>query len=96
MNLSQIIKRPLVTEKSSAQKELMNRYSFEVDPKSNKYQICEALESLFKVDVLDIHTLNVRGKTRRVGRNFGRRSNWKKAIVTLKQGQKIEFFEGVS
>ncbi len=96
MNLSQIIKRPLITEKSSAQKELLNTYVFEVNPKSNKYQIREALESMFKVDVVDLRTLNVRGKMRRVGRSFGKRSNWKKAIITLKQGQKIEFFEGVS
>ena len=96
MNLSQVIKRPLITEKTTLQKEISNSYAFEVNAKSNKNQIRKALESLFKVEVLDIRTLNVRGKIRRVGRSFGKRSNWKKAIVTLKQGLKIEFFEGVS
>lgn len=95
MNLHEVIRRPLVTEKSSLQKELFDRYSFEVALAANKNQIRDAVETLFKVHVTDIKTLCVRGKYRRVGRSMGKRSNWKKAIVTLKKGEKIEFVEGV-
>ncbi|MBL7686353.1 MAG: 50S ribosomal protein L23 [Deltaproteobacteria bacterium] len=95
MNQFQIIKKPLITEKSNILKETLNQYAFQVALEANKYQIREAVESLFKVDVLDVRTLRIRGKIRRVGRNYGKRSNWKKAIVTLKEGQKIEFFEGI-
>lgn len=95
MNLHEVIRRPLITEKSSLQKELFDRYSFEVALDANKNQIREAVEKLFKVHVTDIKTLRVRGKHRRVGRNTGKRPNWKKAIVTLKKGEKIEFVEGV-
>ena len=91
----EVIRRPLVTEKGNLLKELYHQYSFEVDLKSNKYQVKQAVESLFKVHVVDVKTLLVRGKKRRIGKNSGKRSNWKKAIVTLKEGEKIEFFEGI-
>jgi large subunit ribosomal protein L23 len=95
MNAYDIIRRPLITEKSTRLKELHRQYAFEVDSQANKHQIRQAVESVFKVHVTDIRTLRIRGKYRRVGRHIGKRSNWKKAIVTLKEGEKIEFFEGV-
>ncbi len=91
----QVIKRPLVTEKSNLLKEIHRKYSFEVNLDANKYQVKQAIESVFKVHVTDIKTLRIRGKNRRVGKHIGKRSNWKKAIVTLKEGEKIEFFEGI-
>lgn len=91
----QVIKRPLVTEKGNLLKELHRQYCFEVNLDANKYQVKQAIESVFKVHVTDIKTLRIRGKNRRVGKHAGKRSNWKKAIVTLKEGEKIEFFEGI-
>ena len=103
-----IIKRPLLTEKGTQLKNTGGRPSetvtdenlnskvlFEVAVDANKIEIKNAVESLFSVKVVDVHTLLVRGKDRRVGRYMGRRSNWKKALVTLAAGNKIEFFEGV-
>ena len=95
MNAYDIVRRPLVTEKSTQLKELFRQYTFEVDRRANKYEIRQAIENLFKVHVTDIKTLVMRGKYRRVGRHMGKRPNWKKAIVTIKEGEKIEFFEGV-
>jgi len=95
MNSFEVIRRPLITEKSSLLKEMNRQYAFEVDAKANKNQIRLAIEAVFKVHVADVKTMNIRGKFRRVGRHTGQRSNWKKAIVTLKEGDKIEFFEGV-
>jgi large subunit ribosomal protein L23 len=90
-----ILRRPLITEKSTIQKEMANQLAFEVDRRANKIEIRKAVEKVFKVQVEDVRTMNYRGKTRRMGRSVGRRPHWKKAIVTLKPGQKIEFFEGV-
>jgi large subunit ribosomal protein L23 len=90
----QIIKRPLITEKSTRQKEKGNQIAFVVDPRANKIQVRQAVEKLFKVKVKSVHTLNLKGKRKRMGRFFGWRSDWKKAIVTLKEGERIEFFEG--
>ena len=90
-----IIRRPLITEKSTIQKEMNNQLAFEVDRRANKIEIKKAVESIFKVQVEDVRTQNYQGKIKRLGRNTGRRRHWKKAIVTLKPGQKIEFFEGV-
>jgi large subunit ribosomal protein L23 len=91
----QILKRPLVTEKSTREKEQHNKLYFEVDRRSNKIEIKQAVEQIFKVDVLEVRTMRVKGKLRRVGRFFTRRPDWKKAIVTIKPGQRVEFFEGV-
>jgi large subunit ribosomal protein L23 len=88
-----IIKRPLVTEKSSVQKEASNQVTFEVHPEANKIEIRKAVEALFKVKVLKVHTANFEGKKKRLGKHQGKRSDWKKAVVTLKTGDKIEFFE---
>ena len=90
----QIIKRPLITEKSTKLKEKGNQIAFVVAPQANKIQIRVAVEKLFKVKVKEVHTMNMVGKRKRMGRFFGWKSDWKKAIVTLKEGERIEFFEG--
>ena len=95
MDLYKVIKRPLITEKANLHKELSNQIALEVDRRANKVEIRRAVESLLKTEVVEVRTLNVQGKTRRVGRNMGRRPNWKKAIVRLAPGKRIEFFEGV-
>lgn len=95
MQPEQVIKRPLIfTEKGSLLREEDNKYLFEVDQRANKIQIKNAVETLFKVGVADVNTLIVRGKMRRMGRGHAKTRNWKKAIVTLKDGESIEFFEG--
>ncbi len=95
MELEQIIKRPLIlTEKGSLLREEENQYLFEVDTGANKIQIKHAVETLFKVNVLGVNTLIVRGKMKRMGRGMAKRRNWKKAIVTLADGDEIDFFEG--
>jgi large subunit ribosomal protein L23 len=90
-----ILKRPLITEKSTLQKEMANQLSFEVDRKANKVEIRRAVEKVFAVKVVGVRTIQVQGKVKRHGRVLGQRSNWKKAIVTLAEGQHVEFFEGV-
>jgi large subunit ribosomal protein L23 len=95
MNPSDILKRPLITEKATLLKGASNAVSFEVDRRAKKKQIQEAVEKLFKVKVENVRTMNVTGKVKRRGRTVGLRPGWKKAIVTLKAGDKIEFFEGV-
>jgi large subunit ribosomal protein L23 len=90
-----IIRRPLITEKSTLHKEMNNKLAFEVDRRANKIEIKKAVERIFKVQVMDVHTMNYQGKRKRLGRFTGRRPHWKKAVVTLKPGQKIDFFEGV-
>jgi large subunit ribosomal protein L23 len=95
MDVYKVIKRPLITEKANLHKELSNQIALEVDCRANKIEIRRAVETLLKTEVLEVKTMNVQGKTRRVGRNVGRRSNWKKAIVRLAPGKRIEFFEGV-
>ncbi len=90
-----ILKKPRITEKATFQKELANQVVFEVDPTANKIEIKDAVEKIFKVRVKSVNTVNVKGKPKRVGRHFGRRSSFKKAIVTLYEGETIEFIEGV-
>ncbi len=93
MHAEQVIKRPiLLTEKASRIRENENQYVFEVDTKANKIQIRSAVEKLFSVKVTSVNTLNQRGKDRRMGRGHARRPNWKKAVVTLAEGQSIKFF----
>jgi large subunit ribosomal protein L23 len=91
--LHDILLRPLVTEKSTHLSEEQNTYVFEVGRSANKHQIKAAVESLFGVSVSDVRTLNVRGKMKRFGRFYGKRSNWKKAYVTLADGDFLNFFE---
>lgn len=92
-SLLDVIRRPLVTEKSVQSKEELGCYTFEVASDASKPRIRQAVELLFKVDVKNVRTMMTRGKVRRIGRHEGRRSNWKKAVVTLAKGQKIEQFE---
>ena len=94
-NMYEVIKRPVLTEKTTLQKELSNQVTFEVDRRANKIEIKDAVERIFKVKVLDVQSMVVRGKTKRVGRSSGKRSDWKKAIVTLKPGEQVPFLEGV-
>lgn len=96
MNANQIIRRPLVTEKSTILREEGNVIAFEVDGNANKIQVKNAVEELFKVKVEDVRLFNVRGKMKRMGRFVGKRRDWRKAYVRLKDGEKApEFIEGV-
>jgi large subunit ribosomal protein L23 len=90
-----IIRRPIVTEKGSNLKESANQIVFEVALDANKQEIRKAVQKIFKVTVLSVRTQNRLGKRKRLGRWLGRRKNWKKAIITLKEGDRVEFFEGV-
>lgn len=89
-----IIRKPLFTEKSTNQRELANQLTFEVARSANKIEIRRAVQTVFGVTVLEVRTMQVKGKTKRLGRSIGRRRNWKKAIVSLAPGSRIEFFEG--
>ncbi|HMU74737.1 MAG TPA: 50S ribosomal protein L23 [Elusimicrobiota bacterium] len=92
MPLADVLRRPLVTERTTQLRE-QNKYVFEVDPGATKGQIREAVQSAFKVDVLDVNTMNVPGKLRRRGAHAGYQTSWKKAIVKLKAGQEIKYAE---
>jgi large subunit ribosomal protein L23 len=94
MHLYEVVRRPVITEKATLMKE-QNRYAFKVAKEANKRQIREAVEVAFKVNVVKINVMSVPGKMRRVGRRQAMTPSWKKAVVTLGPGQKIEFFEGV-
>ena len=94
--IQEVIVRPLITERSTQLKE-KGKYSFEVHSNATKQEIRNAVETIFKkekVEVMKVNTINVPAKIRRFGRNMSKAYRWKKAIVTLKPGQKIEFFEG--
>lgn len=95
MNLHDVIRRPVVTEKSTVAREERNVVTLAVDPRATKPLIRKAVEELFDVKVLDVRTMRMPRKSRRVGKTEGRKPEWKKAIVTLAEGQTIEFFEGV-
>ncbi len=92
----EVIIRPLITERSTALRE-KGKYCFEVHPNSTKKEIKEAVEKIFKkekINVLKVNTMKISGKLRRFGKNLSKSFRWKKAFVTLKPGQKLEFFEG--
>ena len=95
MNPHDVILRPLVTEKSNIAREMGEVVTFAVDPRANKHDIRRATEILFSVEVTAVRTMRMPRKSRRVGRFLGRKPEWKKAIVSLAEGQTIEFFEGV-
>ena len=96
MNANQIIRRPLVTEKSTILREAGNVLAFEVDPNANKIEVKRAVEELFKVKVIEVRLFNVRGKMKRMGRWVGKRRDWRKAYVRLdKDSKPPEFVEGV-
>jgi len=90
-----ILKRPVITEKSTIQKEANNQLTFEVDRRANKVEIRRAVEQVFNAKVVSVRTIQMKGKVKRFGRTVGKRRNWKKAIVTLAPGTRVDFFEGV-
>lgn len=90
-----VLKRPVITEKATDLRERENAVVFEVDAGATKAEIKQAVEKVFQVTVTGVRTAIVRGKNARVGRSVGRKSNWKKAYVSLKEGDQIAFFEGV-
>jgi large subunit ribosomal protein L23 len=92
--LHRTVVRPVITEKTSAAYQSRGEYVFQVHPDATKTQIRLAIEQLFGVKVTGVWTLNVRGKEKRMGKTVGRRPNWKKAIVKLRDGDSIEIFEG--
>ncbi len=91
----QVVVRPIITEKSSASLADENQYTFEVADDANKHEIKHAVERLFSVHVRQVRTSRQRGKWRRRGVHVGKRPNWKKAVVTLAEGETIEVFEGI-
>ena len=95
MHPYEVLKRPILTEKTSYQADTLNRYTFEVDTRANKHQVWHAVETVFDVTVLKVNIMNVRGKSRRFGRRVGRTRDWKKAVVTVVPGDTISFFEGL-
>jgi large subunit ribosomal protein L23 len=94
MHLYEVLRRPLITEKNTVLQAL-NKYAFEIADGANKPMIKQAVEKAFKVKVTGVNVITMQGKTKRVGRRQVHTNPWKKAIVTLKPGDKIEFFEGV-
>lgn len=94
MHTYEVLRKPIVSEKSLVL-QASSKYTFEVSPGASKHQIKEAVETAFKVNVLGVNVVTVQGSTRKIGRRRVMTSPWKKAIVTVKPGQKIEFFEGV-
>lgn len=95
LDIYTILKKPIVTEKTTESNETVNKVTFEVDLRANKVEIKEAVEELFSVRVLNVNTARFRGKSRRFRGGMGKQSDWKKAVVTLEKGDRIEFFEGV-
>jgi large subunit ribosomal protein L23 len=95
VDIYQVIKEPHVTEKANLLKEGANQVSFKVHKRANKIEIRQAVETFLKAKVLEVRTMNVRGKRRRMGRSAGKKPDWKKAIVRLAPGENIEFFEGM-
>ena len=95
MNLHDVIRRPLVTEKSTVGRETNNLVTLAVDPRASKFDVQRAVETLFDVKVLSVRTMRMAPKLRRVGKGQGRKPEWKKALVRLAEGQTIEFFEGM-
>ena len=95
MDIYQVVKEPHITEKANLQKGEANQVSFKVHRQANKIEIRRAVEALFKTKVLNVRTMNMIGKSRRMGKHVGRKPHWKKAIVQLAPGETIEFFEGM-
>ena len=90
-----ILRGPVVTEKTTLQKELNNQVTFKVDKRANRVEIKDAVEKAFNTKVKQVRTVQVKGKVKQRGRIIGKRNDWKKAVVTLMPGQRIDFFEGV-
>lgn len=94
-NIFEVLRGPLLTEKGTLLKEKDNKVLFNVAKNANKIEIKNAVESIFKVKVERVTTMNYKGKKKRMGKHEGRRPDWKKAIVTLKEGEKLDFIEGI-
>ena len=90
-----LIKRPVITEKTNIQNEMHNQVTFEVDKRANRIEIARAVENVFQAKVAAVRTMHIKGKKKRMGKNLGKRRDWKKAVVTLMPGERIEFFDGV-
>jgi len=93
MNIYDVIKKPLITEKTTVEKDDRNVISLVVNAAANKIEIKAAVQQLFNAQVASVNTVNVAGKSKRTARGVGKRSNWKKAYVTLKEGSNVDFFE---
>ncbi|MEJ2657754.1 MAG: 50S ribosomal protein L23 [Desulfobacterales bacterium] len=89
-----LIKRPVITEKTNIQKETYNQITFEIDRRANRVEVKRAVENIFNVRVATVRTMQVKGKTKQRGRILGKKRDWKKAIVKLMPGERIDFFEG--
>ncbi len=94
LSVQDVVKRPLITEKAERNREASRQFAFEVHREATKVQVKQAVEKLFNVKVVAVRTAIARGKMKRVGRHIGQRPNWKKAFVTLQEGQTIALFEG--
>ena len=94
-DLSKVIQRPLITERCSDLREKYNQYFFQVNPDANKHEIKQAIEMYFGVKVENVRTMNMRGKIKRLGRHSGKRADWKKAVITLAEGDTIDIFDNV-
>ena len=95
MNAGQILIKPLITERSMTLRDDQNKYAFQVHVKATKPEIRKAVEELFEVKVVSVSTMNMLGKNKRLGRFCGRRASWKKAIVSVAEGQTIDIYEAV-
>lgn len=93
VGMHRVLVQPLLTEKITGLRESTNTVGFVVHPEANRVQIKQAVEALLKVKVEKVNIMNVRGKVKRLGRFSGKRSDWKKAFVTLKEGEKLEMYE---
>ncbi len=94
MNFYSQLKTPYITEKTNLIKDAENKFCFKVDKNSNKVEVKKAIEKIFSVKVEKVGILNMQGKKKRLGKNEGKKSSWKKAIITIKKGEKISIFEG--
>ncbi len=94
-NVFDIIKKPCLTEKGLLLQETQNQVVLKVDPRANKIEIKAAAEQLFNIKIDKVRTANMHGKKKRVGRTIGQTNNWKKAIITLAEGQKLDFLEDI-
>lgn len=94
MDQLQVLKSPLLTEKLDRMREEQLTYAFEIDRRASKYDVKAAIEQIFKVHVEDVRTMVVRGKKKRVGSGVGVQANWKKALIRLRDGEKLDIFEG--
>ena len=94
MHTFEVLRRPLITEKSTILQDAQNKYAFEVDPRANKVQVKSAVEEAFNVKVMDVNIATVKGKRKRFGPRLVQRPSWKKAVVSLRPGDRIQIFEG--